>query len=68
MEKNDSLQIVRKGATPPCMGPRGMFCRGCPGWLAMRRAVAPGGPWEGSLIHCTCTGLTVQSRPRRESA
>ncbi|MCF8031992.1 MAG: hypothetical protein K9K66_11395 [Desulfarculaceae bacterium] len=66
MENNRSLQIVQKGASPPCLGPRGVFCRGCPGWPAMRRAASPGGPWEGSLIHCPCTGLSVRSLPREK--
>jgi len=63
MDNHRQLKILRKGGPPPCMGPRGVFCRGCPGWPAMRRAAAPGGPWQGWVIHCPCTGLTARSEP-----
>lgn len=56
----DALEIVRRGGTPPCLRVGGRLCRGCSGWRAMVRAVQPGGPWEGLLIHCPCTGLTAR--------
>lgn len=56
------LETLRPGEPPPCLGPRGLLCRGCPGWRAMRRALAPGGPWQGAVIHCSATGLTVRTR------
>jgi hypothetical protein len=54
------LEILQKGAQPPCMRPVGQFCRGCPGWRVMAQAVGPDGPWRGSVIHCPCTGLTAR--------
>jgi len=68
MSKNSGLKILRKGSPPPCLGPWGVFCRGCPGWQAMRQAIAPGGPWQGSVIHCPCTGLTARGEPEHDQA
>lgn len=49
-----------RGQGPPCVT-KGHICRGCPGWAAMRRAIAPGGAWSGGLIHCAVTGRTVRA-------
>ena len=64
MKNQPTLSIVKKAAAPPCLGRERLLCRGCPGWEAMRAALAPGGPWEGALIHCSCTGLVARG-PRK---
>ncbi|RJX32257.1 MAG: hypothetical protein C4525_10950 [Desulfarculus sp.] len=56
------LLILQAGATPPCLRPGGVICRGCPGWAAMRQACGPGGPWQEALIHCPVTGLIARAR------
>lgn len=61
-----TLTILRKSPPPPCMGRERVLCRGCPGWEAMRAAVSPGGPWEGEIIHCPCTGLVARGPGRAE--
>jgi hypothetical protein len=62
------LEILHKGQSPPCMRPSGQFCRGCPGWRAMALAASPGGAWEGSVIHCPCTGLTARGAETRKAS
>ncbi|KMY67684.1 hypothetical protein AAU61_07255 [Desulfocarbo indianensis] len=62
MSGNDSFQTLRTGERPPCLRAGYRICRGCSGWRAMLRACRPGGAWQGSVIHCPCTGLTLRSR------
>ncbi len=61
-EQTPALSIIRQGVTPTCLKPAGIICRGCPGWRAMRAALAPGGAWQGAVIHCPVTGLTARAR------
>lgn len=60
MKNQTTLKILRRAALPPCLGKERLLCRGCSGWESMRAAVCPGGPWEGAVIHCSCTGLVAQ--------
>ncbi|MFH1136030.1 MAG: hypothetical protein V1816_08075 [Pseudomonadota bacterium] len=47
------------GAVPPCLGQGTIPCRGCPGWIFMKRALTdPESTWR--LIHCPAVGLTVR--------
>lgn len=62
MEKPSSLEVLRQGPPPPCLKVGGFICRGCPGWLAMRQALGPKGPWRGALIHCSVSGLTARAK------
>jgi hypothetical protein len=64
MKTQPTLNVLRRGPAPPCLGKERLVCRGCPGWEAMRAAVAPGGPWEGAVIHCSCTGLVAKGPER----
>lgn len=64
MKNQPVLTVLRRAAAPPCLGKDRLLCRGCPGWEAMRAAVCPGGPWEGAVIHCSCTGLVAQGPER----
>lgn len=63
MNESKQWEIMRAGSAPPCQRVGGAICRGCAGWRAMRLAAGPGGAWEGLVIHCPCTGLTVRTRP-----
>ncbi|MBU2547944.1 MAG: hypothetical protein KKB20_06025 [Proteobacteria bacterium] len=55
------LVVSRPGRTPPCLEAGHILCRGCSGWLFMRRALArPDSSWRTWPIHCQATGLTVR--------
>ncbi|MCB2191755.1 MAG: hypothetical protein KQI62_09330 [Deltaproteobacteria bacterium] len=60
MKKQTTLVVLHRADAPPCLGKERLLCRGCSGWEVMRAAVSPGGPWEGALIHCSCTGLVAK--------
>ena len=59
------VTVETPGARPPCTDRLPGQCRGCFGWDHMLEALKRGKYWEGAVVRCDITGLTVRTALRK---